>query len=387
MKTVLSFLLSVVLAIAISTPAALACTAFQIKSNDGAQIYVRSMEFGAALNSKALIVPRGKEFTGTAPGPEPGKMWKTKYGYVGLNIEQDPTTVADGMNEKGLAVGVLYLPGFAEYLPADSAQRNKSVGSWEVANYLLANCATVEEAAAALQNDIYVAQQEFPAFKMLMPFHWWIGDASGKVIIAEYVDGKLAIHDAPLGVLTNSPPYEWQQINVSNYVDLSPVNVPERKLGDFTSINYGQGSGAVGLPGDMSPPSRFVRVALFSHWATPADTALETVNAGFHVLNTFDIFNGAIKSTEADGTPQTKTLTGGTKPQVVNSDITEWAVAHDRTNLVSYIRTYGGLVIQKIDHKAIDFDQPDLRTIELQNEFAPEDITSKAQPLAAAQAE
>jgi choloylglycine hydrolase len=387
MKTVLSFLLSVVLAIAISTPAALACTAFQIKSNDGAQIYVRSMEFGAALNSKALIVPRGTEFTGTAPGPEPGKMWKTKYGYVGLNIEQDPTTVADGMNEKGLAVGVLYLPGFAEYLPADSAQRNKSVGSWEVANYLLANCATVEEAAAALQNDIYVAQQEFAAFKMLMPFHWWIGDASGKVIIAEYVDGKLAIHDAPLGVLTNSPPYEWQQINVSNYVDLSPVNVPERKLGDFTSINYGQGSGAVGLPGDMSPPSRFVRVALFSHWATPADTAPETVNVGFHVLNTFDIFNGAIKSTQADGTPQTKTLTGGTKPQVVNSDITEWAVAHDRTNLVSYIRTYGGLLIQKIDHKAIDFDQPDLRTIELQNDFAPEDITAKAQPLAAATAD
>jgi len=383
MKAALSLLVSITLA----APSALACTAFQLKSNDGAQIYVRSMEFGAALNSKALIVPRGTEFTGTAPGPEPGKMWKVKYGYVGLNIEQDPSTVADGMNERGLAVGVLYLPGFAEYLPADSAQRNKSVGSWEVANYLLGNCATVEEAAAALQNDLYVAQQEFPAFKMLMPFHWWIGDASGKVIIAEYVDGKLAIHDAPLGVLTNSPPYEWQQINVGNYVDLSPVNVPERKLGDFTAINYGQGSGAVGLPGDMTPPSRFVRVALFSHWATPADTAPETVNLGFHVLNTFDIFNGAIKSTQADGTPQTKTITAGGKPQLVSSDLTEWAVAHDRTNLVSYIRTYGGSLIQQIDHKTIDFDQPGLRTIELQNVFAPEDITTKAQPLAAANAE
>jgi choloylglycine hydrolase len=380
MKTVLSLLLSATL----TTPAAFACTAFQLKSNDGAQIYVRSMEFGEALNSKALIVPRGTEFTGTAPGGQPGKMWKVKHGYVGLNVDEDPTTVADGMNEKGLAIGVLYLPGFAEYLPAEGAPRDKSVGSWEVANYLLANCATVEEAAAALQNDLYVAQEEFPAFKMLMPFHWWIGDASGKVIIAEYVDGKLAIHDAPLGVLTNSPPYEWQQINVSNYVDLSPVDVPERKLGDFTSINYGQGSGAVGLPGDWTPPSRFVRVALFSHWATPADTAPETVNLGFHVLNTFDIFNGAIKSTQADGTPQTKTLTAGAKPKLVNSDLTEWAVAHDRTNLVSYIRTYGGLLIQKIDHKAIDFGQSGLRTIELQNDFAPEDITSKAAPLAAA---
>jgi len=222
---------------------------------------------------------------------------------------------------------------------------------------------------------------EFPAFGVVMPFHWWIGDASGKVAVAEYVGGKLAIHDAPLGVLTNSPPYEWQQINVSNYVDLSPVNVPGRKLGDFVSTNYGQGSGAVGLPGDLSPPSRFVRAALFSHWATPAETASETVNAGMHVLNTFDIFNGAIQSKQADGSPQTKTLTASGKPEIVNSDITEWTVVHDRTNLETYIRTYGGSLIQKIDHKSIDFSQPGWRIIPLQNEFAPEDITSKAQPL------
>jgi choloylglycine hydrolase len=371
--------------VALILPApAVACTAFQLKSNDGAQIYVRSMEFGAALNSKALIVPRGTEYTGTAPGGLPGKKWAVQHGYVGLNVEQEPATVADGMNEKGLVVGVLYLPGFAEYLPPNAALQDKTLGSWEVANYLLAHCATVEEAAAALQNEVYVAQQEFAGFQMVMPFHWWIGDASGKVVIAEFVGGKLAIHDAPLGVLTNSPPYEWQQINVSNYVDLSPVNAPARKLGDFTSINYGQGSGSVGLPGDMTPPSRFVRVALFSHWATPGDTALETVNAGFHVLNTFDIFNGAIQSQQADGTPQTKALTASGKPKLVNSDITEWAVAHDRTNLVSYIRTYGGLEIQKIDHKAIDFAQPGLRTIDLQNDFAPEDITSQAKPLATA---
>ena len=137
----------------------------------------------------------------------------------------------------------------------------------------------------------------------------------------------------------------------------------------------------------MTPPSRFVRVALYSHWATPADTASETVNVGFHVLNSFDIFNGAIQSKQADGTTETKTLSASGKPKVVNSDITEWSVAHDRTNLISYIRTYGGSLIQKIDHKTIDFGQPGLRTIELQNEFAPQDISSKSQPLAAAEAQ
>lgn len=375
---------AVAIALNIPTPAA-ACTAFQLKSNDGAQIYFRSMEFGYPFNSKMLIVPRGTEYTGTAPGGKPGKKWTAKYGFVGLNVDIAPTVVADGQNEKGLAIGLLYLPGFAQYQDAASAPADKSIGSWEVLNYLLANCSSVDEAVAALQNDVYVAQQEFVPFKEVLPVHYWIGDNTGEVVIAEYVGGKLNIHDAPLGTLTNSPPYDWQEINVSNYVDLSPVNVPQRTLGKFTAVNYGQGSGAVGLPGDMTPPSRFIRAALFSHWATPGATASDTVNLGFHVLNTFDIFNGAIQSDTDNQTANTKGfLTSTGQPKLVNTDTTEWAVAHDRTNLKTYVRTYNGLAIQMVDLKAIDFGQPGARVIALQNDFAPEDITAKAEPLAAA---
>jgi choloylglycine hydrolase len=360
-----------------------ACTAFQLKSGDGAQIYFRSMEFGYPFNSKMLIVPRGTEYTGTAPGGKPGKKWTVQYGYVGLNVDVLPTAVADGQNEKGLAVGMLYLPGYSQYLDPAAAPADKSLGSWEVPNYLLANCATVDEAVAALQNDVYVAQQEFAPFKEVLPVHWWIGDASGKVVVVEYVDGKINIYDAPLGTLTNSPPYDWQTINVGNYVDLSPVNVPERTLGAFTAVNYGQGSGAIGLPGDLSPPSRFIRAALFSHWATPGSSANETVNLGFHVLNTFDIFNGAIKSNTADQTANTKGfLTSTGQPKLVNTDTTEWTVAHDRTNLKTYVRTYNGLEIQVIDLKKANFDEAGLRTIDLKNDFAPEDVTAKAKPLA-----
>lgn len=373
---------ALLLVAALSLPAALACTAFQLESKDGAQIYFRSMEFGYPFNSKVLIVPRGTEITGTAPGGRPGKRWKVEYGFVGLNVEIAPDMVADGQNEKGLAIGMLYLPGFAQYLDADAAPADKTIGSWEVLNYLLASCATVEEAVAALRNDVYVAQQVFVPFKEVLPVHYWIGDRTGKVAIAEYVGGKLKIHDAPLGTLTNAPPYDWQTTNVGNYVDISPVNVPVRQLGKFTSVNYGQGSGAVGLPGDMSPPSRFIRASLFSHWATPGATASETVNAGFHVLNTFDIFNGAIQSNTADRAPHTKGfLTSAGKPRLVNTDTTEWVVAHDRTNLKTYVRTYNGLAIQMVDLKAIDFDQSGPRVIALQNDFAPDDITDEARPL------
>ena len=378
-------LAAVAAVVVLNIPApALACTAFQITSKDGAQIYFRSMEFGYPFNSKVLVVPRGTDFTGTAPGGKPGKKWTAKYGFVGLNADIAPTLLADGQNEKGLALGMLYLPGFAQYLDPQAAPADKSIGSWEVLSYLLANCSSVDEAVAALQNDVYVAQQEFVPFKEVLAVHYWIGDNTGKVVIAEYVGGKLKIHDAPLGTLTNSPPYDWQTINVGNYVDLSPVNMPERTLGAFTSVNYGQGSGAIGLPGDLSPPSRFIRAALFSHWATPGATANETVNLGFHVLNTFDIFNGAIQSNTADQTANTKGfLTSSGQPKLVNTDTTEWAVAHDRTNLKTYVRTYNGLQIQMVDLKAIDFTQPGARVIDLQNDFVPEDITSKAKPLAA----
>jgi len=236
---------------------------------------------------------------------------------------------------------------------------------------------------AALRDGFYVAEQAFPPFKQLLPVHYWIGDSTGKVVIAEFVGGKLRIHDAPLGTLTNSPTYDWHQINLGNFVNLSPVNVPSEKLGAFNNVNFGQGSGFIGLPGDLTPPSRLVRAALFSHWATPADNASDTVNLGFHILNTFDIFNGAIQSNTADQTANTKEfLTSSSKPKLVNTDTTEWVVSHDRTNLKTYIRTYNGLQIQLIDLKKANFDQAGLRTIDLQNDFEPEDITDDAKPLA-----
>ena len=359
-----------------------ACTAFQLKAVDGAEVYFRSMEFGFPFNSKILIVPRGTEYTGTAPQGRAGLKWQTKYGVVGLNANVAPSIVADGMNEKGLVVGMLYLPGYARYLAPDEAQTASTIGSWEAAIYLLSTCADVNESVAALTGKVHVAQQEFPPFKQVLPVHYWIGDATGKVVIAEYVGGKLNIHQNPVGALTNSPPYDWQQINLSNYVNLSPVNVPAKKLGGLEVVNFGQGSGFIGLPGDLTPPSRFVRAALFSQWASPAKTAPETVNLGFHVLNTFDIFDGAIKSNTANQTENTKGfLKSDGEGRLVSTDTTEWIVGHDRMNLKTYVRTYGGLKIQVVDLGRVGFDKPGLRTIELQTSFQPEDVTDTAQPL------
>src|SRR4051812_42572501 len=90
------------------------CTAFQLKAQDGTLVYGRSMEFGFALDSDVLAIPRGMSYTGTAPEGE-GIKWKTKYGIVGMNQSIARTLVSDGMNEKGLVASLLYFPRFAQY--------------------------------------------------------------------------------------------------------------------------------------------------------------------------------------------------------------------------------------------------------------------------------
>ncbi len=367
----------IVAASAILPAPADACTAFQLTSRDGSKIYFRSMEFGLPFHSQAVVIPRGTPYTGTTPDGKPGLQWVARYGVVGLNTYLVPGVVADGMNEKGLVVGMLYLPGYAIFLPPDGGKTHRTIGGWELPTYLLSTVATVGEARQALLEErAYVAQQIFPALKQMLPVHYYIADSTGAVLIAEYVNGKLSLHDDSVGVLTNSPPFDWQTINLTNYVNLSPVNVPSLDIGGTEIRNFGQGSGTLGIPGDYTPPSRFVRAALLSHWADPGTSALDTVNAGFHVLNTFDIFEGAIRNPNAPTTRAVATAEGDA------SDITEWAVAHDRTNLRTYVRTYKGLTIQMIDLKKIDFTLPGLRQIALDKTFSPADITRTATALA-----
>lgn len=346
-----------------------ACTAFQIKAQDGTVVYGRSLEFGFPLNSDVLIVPRGAAFTGTAPGPEPGLKWSTKYGYVGMNQSLYPTTVSDGMNEKGVVVGCLYLPGYAKYQPSDNTKTDKTLSVWELTGYLLGTCATLDEVKTALDK-VLVAEQPVPAMQnFILPLHFYISDQSGAAIVVEYVGGEKRVYDNPLGILTNSPPFDWQMINLGTYVNLSPVNVPAMQLSNLTIRNYGQGSGALGIPGDYTPPSRFVRAALYSQWAIPATTGPEAVCLGFHILNTFDIFEGVVRDAKS------------TLPGATGYDKTEWVIVHDKTNLKTYFRSYNSQKIQMVDLKKLDFSKPGFKIVPIVKKFEIEDSTPKAQIL------
>lgn len=247
-----------------------ACTSLALQADNGAIVYGRTMEWGAFdLNSRVAIMPRGYSFTSHTPDGKPGHKWKTKYGIVGLDaLEKDILT--DGMNEKGLVVGVLFFPGFAEFQPYDPAQADMSVSNLELGNFILSKFATVDEVREGLKN-VKVVSVDEAALGGAVPIHFTVIEPSGKAIVIQYIKGELNIFDNPLRVLTNSPPFDWHMTNVRNYINLSAVAWPAKKLENIDFTPIGAGTGFLGLPGDFTPPSRFIRAVAFTQTARKLD--------------------------------------------------------------------------------------------------------------------
>src|SRR5262249_51108600 len=126
----------VVLSQVVCPPLGRACTGMTIKPKDGSVVFARTLEFALDLKSNIIVVPRGKEYIGTAPGDRPGLRWRTKYGIVGFNAFDMPVTV-DGLNEKGLHVGLFYFPGYADYQEVTAQDAGKALAPWELGVFLL----------------------------------------------------------------------------------------------------------------------------------------------------------------------------------------------------------------------------------------------------------
>ena len=147
---------------------ALACTGITLKAADGSVLFGRTLEWGSFdLKSRLVVIPRGYKYATHMPDGKPGLSWQGQYGVVGIDaVEKD--IVVEGMNEKGLAVGLFYHPGFAEYQTYDAGQAAQSMAPTDVGQYLLTTCATVDEVRAAIAKVHVVAVVE-PALGFAAP--------------------------------------------------------------------------------------------------------------------------------------------------------------------------------------------------------------------------
>ncbi|MFK8252435.1 linear amide C-N hydrolase [Ancylobacter terrae] len=325
-----------------AAPVAQACTGIRLVASDGTVVYGRTMEFAMELNSEAMMVPRGYARTGTTPDGKPGLKWAAKYASVGLNGAGLPV-LFDGLNEKGLAGGMFYFPGSAGYMPYAPADAGRTISQWEVLSWALENFASVAEVKAGL-GAIVVPSVLFPAWGFAPEAHYVLHDASGQSIVIEYVDGTLNVHDNPLGVVTNSPAFGWHMTNLRNYVNFSMTNAPPVKLGTVTLQPTGQGSGMLGLPGDFTPPSRFVRAVAFSQSVFKEPTGPATVLQLFHVLNQFDIPKGSARDGAKDAHGN------------IVADYTLWTTASDLAARRFHFRTYENSQIRVLDLMSMAID-------------------------------
>lgn len=330
---------------------ALACTDVRIIATDGTPLTVRTMEFGIDLDSDVVIAPRGRAVTSPAPDGAKGMTWTTKYGFVYANAFGLPIA-SDGLNEKGLGFGALYLPGETKYQDVAKGQAGKALSNALFGNWVLGNFATVGEVRAAVDN-VVVWGQQVEALGSFIPLHFVVHDAAGDSAVIEYVDGQVHIYDNTVGVLTNSPAYDWHMVNLRNYVNLSAVNDAPVKIGGVTYAGTGQGSGLRGLPGDPTPPSRFIMAAAALHLSDKPKNTAEALTLAQHLINRVDIPKGMVRDYSSgapgEGTPE--------------KDYTQWTVFRDHANLTYTWRSYGNTELQAVDLKAVDFTagQPERR--------------------------
>ena len=309
-----------------------ACTGIILRSLDGATIAARTLEFGFDIKSNIVVVPPGTDITTLAWDPNnQGFTYQAKYGFAGANCLDKPVVV-DGINEKGLYFGAFYFAGNALFETVNSGNKDRAISSEELGNWILSQFATIEELKTALPKQVIVGTY-IDAIKGVAPFHYAVTDATGASVVIEYTKDGLQIFDNDVNAVTNNPPFDWHKTNLQNYVGLSPVNREPITAGGQELKPFGQGSGMLGLPGDYSSPSRFVRAVAFANTSVPAADASQAVFNAFHILNAFDIPKGAIR--EADN----------------NSlmDYTIWTSASDTRNATYYYKTFKSQSVECIN--------------------------------------
>ena len=330
------FILSLVVGGMLAIPRLEACTGITLKSADGATVLARTIEWGGSnLNSQYVVVPRGYTEQSFVPGGTDGMRFTARYGYVGLAVEQKQF-VAEGLNEAGLSAGLFYFPGYGQYEAYRADQKSSSIADLQLVPWLLGTCATVDEVKAAV-SEVHIVSIDPRASTV----HWRFADKTGQQVVLEVVGGKPVFYENKLGVLTNSPGFEWQLTNLNNYVNLVSGTAPVQQLEGATLASFGAGSGMLGLPGDVTPPSRFVRAAFYQTTAPQQPVAEAAVRQCFQILNNFDI-------------PVGIEFPAGKAPADLPS-ATQWTSATDPVNLKIYYRTMYDSRIRCIDLNTINF--------------------------------
>lgn len=353
-------------------------------------VSARCLELSGTLPTSLYVVPRGLSFPQDDPPVAPGsagwKRWTNRFGFVGIASPAGRTTYMDGLNEKGLSVGALWLPGTAYPSTGDQP----SIYFADLGAFILGNFETVSELQASLGaigviGPAVPAASAPPGSSPYLPLHFIVTDALGQSLVIELVDGVMTVHASTDGVLTNAPTYGWQRTNLQSYVGLRLAGAQTSVASEGPPV----GEGLLGMPGDPMSPSRFVRAFTLRQgfgllpsdgqgWLPApggngyADAEQTAVTVAMQLVQ--------IVMATPYGTLLVAPASPGDPPTV--GDWTMWSIVRDHTNRRLYFTTAFNGIMRRIDLDRLSFDplpgQPTLRSLPLQPTSLPwfEDATA-----------
>ncbi len=313
------------------------CTAATYQTKDF--YFGRTLDYDFSYGEEVAITPRNFPFHFRHQD-----RMDNHYAMIGVaHIAGNCPLYYEAVNEKGLGMAGLNFVGNAVYGKAQPGRDN--VATFEFIPWILAQCATLTEARALLER---ISLTDTPFDEKLPPaqLHWMIADRSGAIVVESVQEG-LRVYENPVGVLTNNPTFDRQMFQLNNYMHLSPKD-PHNLFSDKLDLRtYSRGMGALGLPGDLSSQSRFVRVAFVKMNSLSGDSEEESVSQFFHILGSVDQQRGCCEVGEG------------------KHEITIYTCCCNADKGIFYYTTYDNHQITAVDMRLEDLDAGALITYPL----------------------
>lgn len=335
------------------------CTAVTYKTKD--HYFGRNLDLEYSYHETVTITPRNYGFHFRK-----NKSLTQHYALIGMAyVVEDFPLYYDATNEKGLSMAGLNFPGNAHYqehnsIYPDAAASNSPalqtphretdtpkhsdthvtsrhiLAPFEFIPYILGQCADIAQARKLLDT-IVLADIPFSEALPNTPLHWMIADRDCSIVVEPRRDG-LRIYDNPVGILTNNPPFEEQLFQLNNYMSLSP-EMPKNHFSDKLDLNaYSRGMGALGLPGDLTSQSRFVRAAFVKLNSLSGESEAESISQFFHILGAVEQQRGCVR------------ITGD------QYEITVYSSCCNTDRGIYYYTTYNNRQITAVDMHRTDLD-------------------------------
>lgn len=307
------------------------CTAitFQTKNH----YFGRNLDFEFSFQEVVTITPRNYAFPFRCC-----PSYEHHYALIGMaTVDNNYPLYFDATNECGLSMAGLYFPGNAVYLP--HAEGTDNIAPFEFIPWILGQCASIEQAEEKLKRLNLVDLQYSDKYPH-SPLHWLIADKYRSLVVEPTTDG-IKVYDNPFGVLTNNPPFSYHLYHLSNYLNLTREEPMSRFAVDYPLEVYSRGMGGIGLPGDLSSASRFVRAAFTKLNSVCEDNESASISQFFHVLDSVSQTMGCVKV----GNGYEKTIYSS----CCNTDVGAY-----------YYKTYENSQITCVKLNAVDLSSPDL---------------------------